>query len=191
MRNAISWHAASWKVTQRRDSMGAMRTVRTLLLVLGLAALAMGCGGKNKKGSTAGGGEGSGVGDTHAGNANKGSADTGAGGAKDPNLQDVVYFEFDKSDLDEAAKAKLEENAEWLKKDPVRTVTIEGHTDEVGTPEYNLGLGERRAQASRDYLLRLGIDPKRVSIITFGEEKPAGSEDSQNRRSVFIATKKK
>jgi|SRR6185503_1902649 len=191
MRNAISWHAASWKVTQRRDSMGAMRTVRTLLLVLGLAALAMGCGGKNKKGSTAGGGEGSGVGDTHAGNANKGSADTGAGGAKDPNLQDVVYFEFDKSDLDEAAKAKLEENAEWLKKDPVRTVTIEGHTDEVGTPEYNLGLGERRAQASRDYLIHLGIDAKRVSIITYGEEKPAGTEDSKNRRSVFIATKKK
>jgi len=171
--------------------MAAMRTVRTLLLVLGLAALAMGCGGKNKKSDTAGGGDGSGVGDTHAGNANKGSADTGNGGAKDPNLQDVVYFEFDKSDLDEAAKAKLEENAEWLKKDPARTVTIEGHTDEVGTPEYNLGLGERRAQASRDYLIHLGIDAKRVSIITYGEEKPAGTEDSKNRRSVFIATKKK
>ncbi len=191
MRNAISWHAASWIVPQRRDSMAAMRTVRTLLVVLGLAAVAVGCGGKNKKSSTAGGGDGSGVGDTHSGNANKGSADTGAGGAKDPNLQDVVYFEFDSSTLDEAAKAKLEENADWLKKDPARTVTIEGHTDEVGTPEYNLGLGERRAQASRDYLLHLGIDSKRVSIITYGEEKPAGTEDSKNRRSVFIATKKK
>lgn len=191
MRNAIPWHAASWIESHPRDSMGAMRTVRTLLVVLGLAAVAMGCGGKNKKGSTAGGGDGSGVGDTHAGNANKGSADTGAGGAKDPNLQDVVYFEFDSSTLDEAAKAKLEENADWLKKDAARTVTIEGHTDEVGTPEYNLGLGERRAQASRDYLIHLGIEPKRVSIITYGEEKPAGTEDSKNRRSVFIATKKK
>ena len=171
--------------------MTAMRTVRTLLVVLGLTAVAAGCGGKNKKASTAGGGDGSGVGDTHSGNANKGSADTGTGGAKDPNLQDVVYFEFDKSDLDEAAKAKLEENAEWLKKDPARTVTIEGHTDEVGTPEYNLGLGERRAQTSRDYLIHLGIDAKRVSIITYGEEKPAGTEDAKNRRSVFIATKKK
>src|SRR5262245_46549385 len=114
MRNAISWHAASWNVPQRRDSMTAMRTVRTLLLVLGLTAVGAGCGGKNKKASTAGGGDGSGVGDTHSGNANKGSADTGTGGAKDPNLQDVVYFEFDKSELDEAAKAKLEENAEWL-----------------------------------------------------------------------------
>lgn len=190
MKNAISWRAASWIVRNARDSMASMLTVRHLILVLGLVALAAGCGGKNKKRSTAGGGDGSGVGDTHAGDANKGSTDTGAG-AKDPNLQEIVYFEFDSSMLDEAARAKLEENAEWLKKDPVRTLTIEGHTDEVGTPEYNLGLGERRAQASRDYLLKLGIDAKRVSIITFGEEKPAGSEDSKNRRSVFIATKKK
>jgi peptidoglycan-associated lipoprotein len=168
-----------------------MRTVRTVLVVLGLAAVAMGCGGKNKKGSTAGGGDGSGVGDSHAGDANKGSANTGNAGGKDPNLQEIVYFEFDSSELDEAARAKLEENADWLKKDPARTLTIEGHTDEVGTPEYNLGLGERRAQTSRDYLIRLGIDAKRVSIITFGEEKPAGTEDSKNRRSVFIATKKK
>ena len=190
MKNAISWHAASWIVPNPRDSMSAMRTLRILVVVLGLAALAAGCGGKNKKSSTAGGGDGSGVGDTHAGNANKGSSDTGSG-AKDPNLQEIVYFEFDSSQLDEAARAKLEENAEWLKKDPARTLTIEGHTDEVGTPEYNLGLGERRAQISRDYLLKLGIDAKRVSIITFGEEKPAGTEDSKNRRSVFIATKKK
>lgn len=191
MKNAISWHAASWNVAHAHDSMGAMRTVRTLLVVLGLAAVAMGCGGKNKKGSTAGGGDGSGVGDTHAGDANKGSSNTGNAGGKDPNLQEIVYFEFDSSELDEAARAKLEENADWLKKDPARTLTIEGHTDEVGTPEYNLGLGERRAQTSRDYLIRLGIDAKRVSIITFGEEKPAGTEDSKNRRSVFIATKKK
>jgi peptidoglycan-associated lipoprotein len=190
MKNAISWHAASWIVPNPRDSMTAMRIVRNLVVVLGLAAACAACGGKNKKTGTAGGGDGSGVGDKHAGDANKGSADTG-GGAKDPNLQEIVYFEFDSSQLDEAARAKLEENAEWLKKDPARTLTIEGHTDEVGTPEYNLGLGERRAQISRDYLLKLGIDAKRVSIITFGEEKPAGTEDSKNRRSVFIATKKK
>lgn len=191
MKNAISWHAASWIVRKAHDSMAAMRTLRILVLVLGVAAVAAGCGGKNKKRDTAGGGDGSGVGDTHAGDSKKGSTDTGAGGAKDPNLQEIVYFEFDSSQLDEAGRAKLEENAEWLKQDPARTLTIEGHTDEVGTPEYNLGLGERRAQASRDYLLKLGIDAKRVSIITFGEEKPAGTEDSKNRRSVFIATKKK
>ena len=190
MKNAISWHAASWIVRKARDSMGAMRTLRILVLVLGVAAVAAGCGGKNKKRDTAGGGDGSGVGDTHAGDTKKNTTDT-AGGPKDPNLQEIVYFEFDSSQLDEAGRAKLEENAEWLKQDAVRTLTIEGHTDEVGTPEYNLGLGERRAQASRDYLIKLGIDAKRVSIITFGEEKPAGTEDSKNRRSVFIATKKK
>ena len=78
-----------------------------------------------------------------------------------------------------------------MKQDPSRTLTIEGHTDEVGTPEYNLGLGERRARTTKDYLVRLGIQEKRISIITYGEERPAGSEDAQNRRSMFIATKKK
>ena len=167
-----------------------MKTMKLLVLSLTLAAAA--CGGKNKKASTAGG-DGSGVGESSGGDKSGNQLENPnmGGGAKDPNLQEVVYFEFDSSDLDEAARAKLEENANWLKQSADRTLTIEGHTDEVGTPEYNLGLGERRAQASRDYLLRLGIDAKRVSIITFGEEKPAGSEDSANRRSVFIATKKK
>ena len=167
-----------------------MRTMRIFLVALSLAAVAAGCGDKNKKKVNTAGGDGSGVGESNAGDKSKNTTG-GETGAKNPNLQEIVYFEFDSAEIDEAAKAKLEENAEWLKKDAVRTLTIEGHTDEVGTPEYNLGLGERRAQASRDYLLRLGIDAKRVSIITFGEEKPAGSEDSKNRRSVFIATKKK
>lgn len=168
-----------------------MKTTKLLVLSLTLAAAAA-CGGKNKKANNAGGG-GSGVGESTGGDKSGNQLENPdmGGGAKDPNLQEVVYFEFDSSELDEAARAKLEENANWLKQSAERTLTIEGHTDEVGTPEYNLGLGERRAQTSRDYLLRLGIDAKRVSIITFGEEKPAGSEDSQNRRSVFIATKKK
>ena len=169
-----------------------MKTTKLLVLSLTLAAAAA-CGGKNKKASNAGG-DGSGVGESSGGDKSGNqleNPDMGGGGAKDPSLQEIVFFEFDSSDLDEAARGKLEENANWLKQSAERTLTIEGHTDEVGTPEYNLGLGERRAQASRDYLLRLGIDPKRVSIITFGEEKPAGTEDSGNRRSVFIATKKK
>jgi len=167
-----------------------MKMMKLLALSLTLAAAA--CGGKNKKASNAGG-DGSGVGESTGGDksGNKLENPDMGGGAKDPSLQEIVYFEFDSSDLDEAGRAKLEENANWLKQSAERTLTIEGHTDEVGTPEYNLGLGERRAQASRDYLIRLGIDPKRVSIITFGEEKPAGSQDSENRRSVFIATKKK
>ncbi|HLU65113.1 MAG TPA: OmpA family protein [Kofleriaceae bacterium] len=169
-----------------------MRTLRIFFVSLSLAALIAGCGGKNKKQDTTGVGDGSGVGESTAGDTTSNQTPTEDPNAgKNPNLQEVVYFEFDSSELDEAARAKLEENAEWLKADPSRTITIEGHTDEVGTPEYNLGLGERRAQATRDYLLRLGIEANRVSIITFGEEKPAGSDDAQNRRSVFVATKKK
>ena len=167
-----------------------MQIVRTVLVCASLVALAAGCS-KNKKQTTTTGDDGSGVGQTTAGDTTSGETGGGDTGARDPSLQEIVYFEFDSSELDESARAKLEENAQWLKADPKRTLTIEGHTDEVGTPEYNLGLGERRAQTSRDYLLRLGIEPNRVSIITYGEEKPAGSEDTENRRSVFVATKKK
>jgi peptidoglycan-associated lipoprotein len=106
------------------------------------------------------------------------------------SLQETVYFEFDKSELDAAAKAKIEENANWMKEDPNRVITIEGHTDEVGTTDYNLALGERRARTTREFLVALGVNPDRVQIITYGEERPAGDDDALNRRSMFIATKK-
>ncbi len=106
------------------------------------------------------------------------------------SLGEVIYFEFDQSDLSDQSRAVLNENAEWLKEDPKRTLLIEGHTDEVGTTEYNLGLGDRRARAARDYLVALGIPENRITIITYGEERPASSEDAKNRRSVFVATKK-
>jgi peptidoglycan-associated lipoprotein len=157
-------------------------------LALGLLVIATAaCGDKTKKqettpAATTGGGEVAAPTET----ASTEAAPTAAGA----NLQDVIYFEFDRSELDDDAKKKLTDNATWLKEDPSRSLTIEGHTDEVGTPEYNLGLGERRARASREYLLALGIEATRVSVITYGEERPASSQDAQNRRSVFIATKK-
>jgi len=162
--------------------------MKGLFLALALVALVAACGDKNKKKATTPSDTGAAADD------NRGDTSTGETPektAKSPGLQDVVYFAFDSSELDEAARTKLNENAEWMKQDPARTLTIEGHTDEVGTPEYNLGLGERRARATKDYLVRLGIQEKRIAIITYGEERPAGSEDSQNRRSMFIATKKK
>ena len=111
--------------------------------------------------------------------------------AVDPaSLTDVIYFEFDSSDLSETSRTSLNENADWLRADPARTLMIEGHTDEVGTSEYNLGLGDRRARATKEYLTRLGIDENRIKIITYGEERPAGTDDTKNRRSMFIATKK-
>jgi peptidoglycan-associated lipoprotein len=167
-----------------------MRALTTLFAILSLCAVVTACGGKNKKKATTGDTTGA-TGESTGGEDNTAATPTPSTDTKNPNLNDVVYFEFDSSELDAAARAKLEENAEWLKADPARTLTIEGHTDEVGTPEYNLGLGERRARTTKDYLVRLGVTEKRVSIITYGEEKPAGSEDAQNRRSMFVATKKK
>jgi peptidoglycan-associated lipoprotein len=106
------------------------------------------------------------------------------------DLGEIIYFEFDSSSLDDSARHTLEENAKWMREDDARTITIEGHTDEVGTAEYNLGLGERRARSAKDYLVRLGIEDKRISIITYGKEKPVSDEDRLNRRSVFIATRR-
>jgi len=117
-------------------------------------------------------------------------ADTSA--AKDAaQLGPIIYFEFDSSTLDPAARKTLDENATWLKEDTARTLLIEGHTDETGTAEYNLGLGQRRAKAARDYLVRMGIDKGRIRIITYGEERPKSNVAAENRRSVFVATKKK
>ena len=166
-----------------------MRGMKSLILALSLVALvSAACGGKDKK-RTARGGDSADTGENYDGSGSSGSGKKKGG--KDPSLQDVIYFAFDSSDLDEESRKKLSENADWLKQDPARTLTIEGHTDEVGTPEYNLGLGERRARTTKDYLVRLGIQEKRVSIITYGEERPAGSDDNRNRRSMFLATKKK
>ncbi len=117
------------------------------------------------------------------------SSDTGN---VDPSasLKEVVYFGHDSSDLDESARTGLQNNADWMGEDASRVLTIEGHTSEVGTTDYNLALGERRARVTKDYLVRLGVDAKRVQIITYGEERPASGEDSENRRSVFVATRK-
>lgn len=105
------------------------------------------------------------------------------------DLNNVIYFEFDSSQLDDASREALNQNAEWLREDSSRELTIEGHTDEVGTSEYNLALGQRRANTAKEYLIRLGIAPDRIDIITYGEERPASSVPSENRRSVFVATK--
>jgi len=106
------------------------------------------------------------------------------------NVGDRVFFGFDAYQLSGEARATVERLAAWLKQYPSRQVTIEGHTDERGTREYNLALGAQRANAVRDYLIVMGIDPNRVETVSFGEERPAvrgSNEDAwaQNRRAVF------
>ncbi len=108
------------------------------------------------------------------------------------NVGDRVFFGFDRFDLDEIARATLEKQAAWLAKYPTVSITVEGHADERGTREYNLGLGERRANAAKDYLIALGVSPARVRTVSYGEERPVavGSNEaawSQNRRSVTVA----
>ena len=105
------------------------------------------------------------------------------------NVGDRVFFGYDSSDLDSDALELLQDQVAWLKQNSDVSITIEGHCDERGTREYNLALGEKRAQSVKNYLIGLGINPDRVSTISYGKERPAvvGSNDgawSQNRRSV-------
>jgi peptidoglycan-associated lipoprotein len=154
------------------------------LLVMGGAAA---CGSKAKQPTTV-------------------STDKPAGDSKDDNIRDVavtpakpgdpvppkepIYFDFDSYQVAEPSKAKLDKIADYLKSNPGSNVTISGHTDERGTTEYNLMLGDQRAKAAHDYLVRSGIDPLRIKTISFGEERPAvpgTTEDAyqQNRRDEF------
>ena len=104
-----------------------------------------------------------------------------------------VFFGVDSAELDEAGRAVASANAEILKKNASWVVTIEGHCDERGTPEYNLALGERRAVAVKTFLVSLGISPDRVRTISYGKEfpfDPARTEEAyaQNRRGHFVIT---
>ncbi|HEY4719495.1 MAG TPA: peptidoglycan-associated lipoprotein Pal [Candidatus Methylomirabilis sp.] len=112
-----------------------------------------------------------------------------AAGTEGP-LKDV-FFDFDKSLLTEDAKRTLDDNIRWLRTNPAARFTIEGHGDERGTNEYNLALGEHRAKAVRGYLTAAGIDDKRISTISYGEERPfvLGHDEAAwkwNRRGHFI-----
>ena len=106
-------------------------------------------------------------------------------------IGNTVYFGYDSSALSDDAQATLSRQAGFLKGNPALTVTIEGHCDERGTREYNLALGERRAAATRDYLLAQGINPARIRVISYGKERPvaSGSNEtswSKNRRAATI-----
>ena len=104
-------------------------------------------------------------------------------------VPDRIFFATNKSSLTTAARETLRKQATYLRKNKSLNVTIEGHADERGTREYNLALGERRANAAKDYLMTYGISGKRISTISYGKEKPVNPAStplawSQNRRSV-------
>ncbi len=102
-----------------------------------------------------------------------------------------VFFDFDKSNIKDDQKAALSDDVAWLKSNPSAKVTLEGHCYERGTVEYNLALGERRAKATKDYLIAAGIAADRISTISYGKERPfvLGHDESAwkwNRRSHFV-----
>ena len=103
----------------------------------------------------------------------------------------TVNFGVDIFDIDPAARAILDSQAAWLAKFPQVRATIEGHCDERGTREYNLALGDRRANSAKNYLVARGVDPSRLTTISYGKERPIanGSDDdsyAQNRRAVTV-----
>lgn len=107
------------------------------------------------------------------------------------NGQNVIYFDTDRFNIDSADAAALQTQAQYLARYPQVRITIEGHADERGTREYNLALGERRANAAKNYLVGLGVDASRVATVSYGKERPValGSNEqawAQNRRAVSV-----
>ena len=105
--------------------------------------------------------------------------------------QDTIYFDTDRYNIDATDQQALAMQAQWLMKYPAKRITIEGHADERGTREYNLALGERRADAAKAYLVSLGVAANRISVVSYGKERPvalASNESAwaQNRRAASV-----
>ena len=110
---------------------------------------------------------------------------------KQTSGSDTVLFAYDSYDVDDTAKAVLGKQSEWLARYPAVKVTVEGHTDERGTREYNLALGDRRASAAKNFLAAQGVNASRIATISYGKERPVadGTDESayaQNRRAVTV-----
>jgi len=106
-------------------------------------------------------------------------------------LGDTILFDTDRYNIDSEDQGVLQSQAQWLARYPNARVTIEGHCDERGTRDYNLALGERRANAAKNYLVSLGIDASRVTTVSYGKERPValGSDEAswaKNRRAVTV-----
>ena len=106
-------------------------------------------------------------------------------------VKDRVFFETNETVLTTASRETLRKQAAWLRKNSKITIVLEGHADERGTREYNLALGERRANSAKDYLMTYGISSDRISVLSYGKERPVDSGSSplawsKNRRSVSV-----
>jgi peptidoglycan-associated lipoprotein len=164
----------------------------TALAVLAACSSAPPETSSNQSGNAYGAQGGSQIGGTASGvDASGGKAGPGSEEDLKQNVGDRVFFDTDQSGINAEGRKTLERQAQWLKRYPNLTVTIEGHCDERGLREYNLALGDRRATAAKDMLVALGIDARRIKTVSYGKERPAvvGSDESawaQNRRAVTV-----
>jgi peptidoglycan-associated lipoprotein len=146
------------------------------------------------QGTGAAGGAGAGAGGPRSGIASSELAGQATPGSQEDlavSVGDRVFFEYDSTVLSPEATRTLDGQAAWLNRYPDVIVTIEGHTDERGSREYNLALGDRRANAVRNYLIALNVSPERLLTISYGEERPAepGHDETAwaaNRRAVTV-----
>lgn len=167
------------------------RFIRQAAFLAAAAVLGVGCGGRNQVETPAPEIEGSSVPETpytpvSTGNIPKNVLDN----ARRATLEDRIYFEFDRSDLNPAARQSLVEKGEVLRAIPSLTLRIEGHADERGSDEYNLALSNRRAAAAKRFLIQQGISEDRVETTGYGEERPLDEAETEaawahNRRDEF------
>jgi len=149
----------------------------------GAVAMTVSPGGMQHSTATAGGGAGSGL-------SGSGATRPALEGFQEAAELADVHFEFDRADIREADMPKLDANAGWLKSNGGHLLMIEGHCDERGTIEYNTALGDRRAKATKNYLVSRGVPASRITVISYGKERPACSQSSdecwaKNRRAHF------
>ena len=157
-----------------------MAATKSLLAAIAAAGLLVACSSDNDSANTAGAGAGG------AGQIRPGSQEDLVA-----NVGDRVLFDTDRSSIRADQRTVLERQARWMGQYPAVQVMVEGHADERGTREYNLALGQRRANAARDVLVASGVNGARISTISYGKDRPAalGSDESawaQNRRAVTV-----
>lgn len=166
------------------------KVLKGLLLALPVLAVAACSSNKSANNDQSGIGAGAGTG-IESGSSNLSSEEQARLQMQELQKNNIVYFGLDKYDITSEFSQMLDAHAAFLRNNPSYKVTVEGHADERGTPEYNIALGERRANAVRMYLQGKGVSADQISIVSYGKEKPAvlGHDEAawaKNRRAVLV-----